>query len=74
MLYHKTKDIVYVQRMLGHRNIQNTLIYTHLINFSREEFIVKVASSIQESSELISQGFEYVATQEGKLIYRKPKL
>ena len=26
MEYHKTKDILHVMRMLGHRNIQNTLI------------------------------------------------
>jgi len=30
MLYHETCDIVYVQRMLGHKNINNTLMYIHL--------------------------------------------
>ena len=30
MEYHKTKDILHVQRLLGHRNIQNTLIYIDL--------------------------------------------
>ena len=29
-LYHKTKNIIYVQRMLGHRRIQNTMIYIHI--------------------------------------------
>jgi integrase len=32
--YHKTKDFLHVQRLLGHRNIQNTLIYTHLVSFA----------------------------------------
>ncbi|MGC8999358.1 MAG: tyrosine-type recombinase/integrase, partial [Candidatus Bathyarchaeia archaeon] len=27
MEYHKTKDIIHVKELLGHRNIQNTLIY-----------------------------------------------
>jgi integrase len=29
MEYQKTKDILHVMRILGHRNIQNTLVYTH---------------------------------------------
>ena len=74
MLYHKTKDILYVKQQMGHSRIQTTLIYAQLISFGEDEWIVKVASSVKESTELISQGFEYVATQEGKLIYRKPKL
>ncbi len=28
--YHRTKDILHVMQMLGHKNIKNTLIYTHL--------------------------------------------
>ena len=71
--YRRTKDIVYVQRLLGHKNIQNTLRYLGVVDLTQEEYIVKAASSVKESTELIEQGFEYVATQEGKLIYRKPK-
>ncbi|MEM2419860.1 MAG: site-specific integrase, partial [Candidatus Bathyarchaeia archaeon] len=33
MEYHKTKDILYVMKVLGHKRIQNTLIYTQLVNF-----------------------------------------
>ena len=36
MEYHKTKDILHVMRILGHRNIKNTLVYTHLVNFQVE--------------------------------------
>lgn len=32
MEYHKTKDILHVMQLLGHRNIKNTLIYTQLVN------------------------------------------
>ena len=28
MEYHKTKDILHVMRLLGHKNIKNTLVYT----------------------------------------------
>ena len=33
MEYHRTKDILHVMEVLGHKNIKNTLVYTHLVNF-----------------------------------------
>lgn len=72
-LYIKTKDIVYVQRQLGHKNITNTLRYIGVIDFDKEEYIVKVASSVEEVTPLVEQGFEYVTEMEGKKIFRKPK-
>lgn len=31
--YHKTRDILHVKRLLGHKRLENTEIYTHLIDF-----------------------------------------
>ena len=31
MEYRKTKDILHVKRILGHKKINNTLVYTHLM-------------------------------------------
>jgi integrase len=73
MEYHRTKDILYVQRLLGHRNIQNTLIYTHLVSFEVDEWVCKVASNLDEAVELVERGFEYVTEVEGKKIFRKRK-
>jgi hypothetical protein len=39
MLYHKTKDIVHVQRKMGHRSLKNTLIYIDLADFDSEEYV-----------------------------------
>jgi integrase len=72
--YHRTKDILHVKRMLGHRHIENTLVYTHLIDFEEEDaFTVKVASSIEEFTELLEAGFEYVSDYEGRKVLRKRK-
>jgi len=72
--YHRTKDILHVKRMLGHRRIENTLVYTHLIDFEEEDaYTVKVASSIEEFTTLLESGFEYVSDYEGKKILRKRK-
>jgi hypothetical protein len=60
--------------MLGHRRIENTLVYTHLIDFEEEDaYIVKVASSIEEFSGLLESEFEYVSDYEGRKVLRKRK-
>jgi hypothetical protein len=73
MEYHKTKDILYVMRILGHRSIQNTLVYTQLVDFQDEEFTSKVASNEQDVCKLIESGFEYICDFEGRKFFRKRK-
>jgi len=73
MEYHKTKDILHVMQILGHRSIQNTLVYTQLVNFKDDEYTAKVAHSEQEVCQLIEAGFEYVCDYNGNKIFRKRK-
>jgi len=74
MEYHKTKDILHVMQMLGHRNIKNTLIYTQLINSEDDnEYICKVAKTVEQAAELIEAGFEYVCEIDGVKLFRKRK-
>jgi integrase/DNA-directed RNA polymerase subunit RPC12/RpoP len=73
MEYYKTKDILHVMKMLGHKNIKNTLIYTHLVNFEDNEFICKAAWTLEEASRLVEAGFEYVCDVEGAKLFRKRK-
>ncbi len=74
MEYHKTKDILHVMTVLGHKNIKNTLVYTHLVKFAdKDEFISKVAHSVEEACELIDKGFEYVGCINGAEIFRTRK-
>ncbi|MEM3564902.1 MAG: hypothetical protein QXR19_16865, partial [Candidatus Jordarchaeaceae archaeon] len=55
MEYAKTKDILHVMRLLGHKRIQNTLIYTQLIDFREEEYVSKVARTVEEACKLIEE-------------------
>ena len=72
--YHRTKDILYVKELLGHKNIQNTLIYTHLVEFEEnDQYIVKVAKKLDEFTELLELGFNYVSDYEGMKVLRKRK-
>jgi integrase len=74
MEYHKTKDILHVMKVLGHKRIQNTLIYTQLINFQNEdEYICKAAKTVEEAKQLIEVGFEYVCEVNDVKLFRKRK-
>lgn len=77
MYYHKTRDIVKVKELLGHVNINNTLIYIHLekalFNSENDEFNVKVVKTVEEACKLIEVGFEYVCDMEGVKLFRQRK-
>ncbi len=71
--YHKTKDILHVMQLLGHKNIRNTLVYTHLVNWESDEFISKVAASQKEITDLIETGFDFILQKDGYAYFRKRK-
>jgi len=73
MAYHKTRDLLYTQRLLGHRSLKSTLRYVQLIGFEEDEFTSAVAKSLQEARQLIEAGFEYVTEMEGAKVFRKRK-
>jgi hypothetical protein len=73
MEYYKTRDILYVMQILVHRKLQNTLIYTQIIDFKDDEYTARVASSEKEVCQLIKAGFEYVSDYNGNKIFRRWK-
>jgi integrase len=74
--YLKTRDIFFVKYVLGHRRLDNTLIYIHLakglINFN-EDYVSEVAKTVEEAQKLIESGFEYVTTFDNIMLFRKRK-
>ena len=73
MEYHKTKDILHVMQLLGHRSIRNTLVYTHIVDFGSDEFVCKVAKNLDEARPLVESGFEYVTDVVDVKLFRKRK-
>ena len=73
MEYHKTKDILHVMRILGHKNIKNTLVYTQLVDFQDDDYVSRVAKTIEEACQLIEAGFEYVCEMDNVKIFRRRK-
>jgi integrase len=78
MLYAKPKDILLVKQQLGHKRIEYTLIYTHLINFKTDEYISRTVqlgtpTTLKEICELAEAGFIKFTEIEGYQIFKKPK-
>ncbi len=71
MEYQKSHDIIRVQQKLGHKSINNTMIYTH---FTIDEFISRIATTREEKLSLIESGFEFVSSDpDGTQYFRKRK-
>jgi hypothetical protein len=74
MEYNRTGDILHVMKVLGHKNIKNTLVYTQLAHFKNHDYVSKVAKTADEAGKLIESGFEYVCTTPNDLMmFRKQK-
>ena len=71
--YHKTKDILHVKEILGHKSINNTLLYTQLVTFKDDDFTARIAHSEKEACELIEAGFDFVCEFNKNKLFRKRK-
>ena len=59
--------------MLGHKSIQNTLVYTQMVQFKKEEYCSATANTIEDAQKLVEAGFEYVTEIDGVKLFRKRK-
>jgi integrase len=74
MEYHKTKDLLYVKAILGHKDLRTTLRYTQLLEgLPNDEYHCKTATNITEATTLIENGFEYVTEIDGTKLFKKRK-
>jgi hypothetical protein len=60
-------------KLLGHRNIKNTLLYTQLMDSKEDDYICKTAETTKDIAQLIEDGFEYVCEQQNLKFFRKRK-
>ena len=74
---HKTKDMIHVQQILGHKSIQNAMIYINLeraiFKESNDEFTVRAVDTLEEACKLMEVEFEYVCDMDDKKLFRKRK-
>jgi hypothetical protein len=73
MIYHQTRNILLVKKLLGHKKIENTMKYTQLIQFKDSEYEVTSATTVEKAKAVLAAGFEYVTEKDGIMLFRKPK-
>ena len=57
MIYHQTRNILLVKKLLGHKKIDNTMKYTQLIQFKDSEYEVTSATTVEEAKIVLAAGF-----------------
>jgi integrase len=75
-LYNETKSILEVQAKLGHRRIDSTMVYTHIVEFDEESqnYHHAIARDEKEAGELIDNGWMYIlTTPQNMMMFRKRK-
>jgi hypothetical protein len=70
MEYHKTRNLLYVKKLLGHKNLENTHLYIQLENslfrnLPNDMFITRIAKNAKDACSFIEVGFEYVTGDYG---------
>ena len=78
MLYHRTKDPLYVRDFLGHKSMKNTEKYMNIERtlFSGTDgdaYTVKVTDKQNEATTYLEQGFEWVGIKDNLIFLRKRK-
>ena len=76
--YDKTKNILHVKKVLGHRSIMTTQRYVELYeelydDLKPENYVCEIASNVNQAKNLIEQGFQYICEIDGEKLFKKPK-
>jgi integrase len=76
--YHKTRDILHVMVILGHKKVETTMVYVRLYNQiyknqQANKFITKIASTKEERIELKNDGWECWEKDGEDWYFSKPK-
>ena len=74
--YHKTKDLLHVMQLLGHKRVDTTLLYIQLekalfTDAEPDDFTVRVARTQDDIKGLLEVGFDYVCERDDLMFFRK---
>ncbi len=61
------------KKFWAQKRLNNTILYTQLVNFPNDDFSAKVAHNETEACQLIEAGFEFVCDFGGNKLFRKRK-
>ena len=74
MIAHYTHgNVLVVKKALGHKRIENTMKYIHMVHFKDDEFDIATASTVEDVKKLAAAGFEKFDEIQGIHVFRRPK-
>ena len=62
-----------VMVLMGHKKLETTQRYMHLMNYNNDEWDVVGATTAKEATKLLEAGFQYATTIEGIQLFKKRK-
>jgi integrase len=66
-------NVLTVKKILGHKNVNNTMKYIGMIHFKDDEFDIATATTVEEAKTILAAGFDYITEKSGIMLFRKPK-
>jgi len=60
-----------VMVLMGHKKLETTQRYMHLLNLNDDEWTVDGATTVEQAKKLLETGFQYQTTIEGVQLFRK---
>ena len=73
-LYYKLKDPIAVMRHLRHKQLETTMHYIRGMTLEKgDDYTCKTATNINDATQLIENGFEYITEIDGYKLFRKRK-
>jgi len=73
LAHYSNGNVLTVQKMLGHKRIENTMKYIGMITFKDDQFEVATATTVEEAKQALSAGFDYVTEKNGIMLFKRPK-
>jgi len=68
-----TKDPYFVMIQMGHKKLETTQKYMHLMDLNDDEWTCKTAANVNEATTMIESGFQYVTDMDGLKLFKKRK-
>jgi integrase len=70
----RTQNTEIVRQLMGHKQLNTTQKYLHLMGYGNAEWIVEGTTDKERAKQLLKEDFQYqLTTPDGTMIFRKPK-
>ena len=70
----RTQNTEIVRQMMGHKQLNTTQKYLHLLGFGNTDWIVEGTDDKERAKKLLKEDFQYqLTTPDGTMLFRKPK-